>query len=160
MLKSAYGQYFGQITIKGDIYGFGTFFTDQDGEVYGQFRNGDFIVGIKMGGHLAKVGTADHYTAYDLYTSEPLYVAVNGQRVSLGAANRKAWRFVQMNYRNGDKYVGEAVDGRRDGYGIYYYANGDYTYGRYSDNAPTGYGALFKTNGRIVIQCWDSSEAK
>ncbi len=47
VVKSLYGQYFGQLSPQGNIYGFGVFYTDMDGEVYGLYRNGDLAFGIK-----------------------------------------------------------------------------------------------------------------
>jgi hypothetical protein len=160
-VKSSYGQYFGHLSPDQNVYGYGTFFTDQDGEICGQFRNGDLIVGIRMGTAIVRVGTEDHYTAYDLLTGEPQYVFLNDEKYKLDAEHLASWRYVQLAYKNGDKYVGETVDGKRDGYGIYYYANGNFYFGRYKDNKAVGYGALFKTDNHVSIQYWDGpSEAE
>lgn len=55
VVKSLYGQYFGQLSPEGNIYGYGSFYTDMDGEVYGLYRNGDLAFGIKKGADIAKV---------------------------------------------------------------------------------------------------------
>lgn len=157
VLPSAYGQYFGQVTIKGDIYGYGAFFTDQDGEVTGQFRNGACFFGIRLGSQTVKVGTESHYIVYDLRTGDPLYVIKGDSKFTLPADYKEKYRFESLVYANGDKYVGETVDGKRHGYGLYYYANGNYYYGRYRDNAQYGYGAMFSTDSRIVIMDWESN---
>lgn len=157
VVKSIYGQYFGQITREGDIYGYGTFYTDQDGEVFGQFRKGNLIFGIKMGSQTAKVGSSDHFIAYDLYTGDALYIQKNGKRYELSADFKDNNHFVAINYKNGDKYIGETVKGQRDGYGIYYYTNGNYYYGQYKNNNRDGYGAMFKTDNNITLQFWDTS---
>ena len=67
--KSSYGQYFGQITKERNIYGFGAYYTDNDGVIYGQYRLGNFLFGIKMGTQIAKVGSNDHYICYQIYSS-------------------------------------------------------------------------------------------
>ena len=41
--KSSFGQYFGQITKERNVYGFGAYYTDNDGVIYGQYRLGHFI---------------------------------------------------------------------------------------------------------------------
>lgn len=155
VVKSSYGQYFGQLAPGGDIYGYGTFYTDQNGEVYGLFHNGNLLMGLRLGVSTVKVGSESHYIVYDLVTSAPIYIYYKGEKYPLNADHQEQWRFVQMTYQNGDKYVGETVKGKRDGYGLYYYTNGDYYFGRYSDNRPVGYGALFHADNRISIQNWE-----
>lgn len=156
--KTSYGQYFGQITRDKNIYGFGAYYTDQDGVVYGQYRLGNFLFGIKMGVSTAKVGSNEHYICYDLTTGDPLYIMKDGGKYALPADYGKTYRFESLNYQNGDRYVGETVDGKRDGVGIYYYSNGNYYYGRYKNNERQGFGAMFFTNNRITIQYWKSPD--
>ena len=79
VVKSLYGQYFGQLSPEGNIYGYGSFYTDMDGEVYGLYRNGDLAFGIKKGADIAKVGTNDHFIAYDLRTGYPIYIMKDNQ---------------------------------------------------------------------------------
>lgn len=156
--KTSYGQYFGQITRDKNIYGFGAYYTDQDGVVYGQYRLGDFLLGIKMGVRTAKVGSNDHYICYDLTTGDPQYIMKDGGKYSLPADYGKTYRFESLNYQNGDRYVGETVNGKRDGIGIYYYSNGNYYYGRYKNNERLGFGAMFFTNNTITIQYWKGKD--
>lgn len=155
VMKASTGQYFGQVNDKGELYGFGAYFTDGEGQVFGLFRKSQFIIGIKMGAKDIKVGSDDYYTAYDPNTGVPLYIMKDGKRYSIDSARREAWRFLRMKYKNGAEYVGETVNGKRDGYGIYYYVDGDYYFGRYSDGQPVGYGATFKTDNRLIIQNWN-----
>lgn len=152
--KTSYGQYFGQMTPDHNIYGFGSFYTDGDGVVTGQYRRGNFLFGIKMGSVTAKVGTDTHYTCYDLQTGDPIYIFKDTCKYALPEDYAKTYRFESLRYPNGDKYVGETVNGERDGVGIYYYENGDYYYGRYRANERKGFGAMFKVNNTIIIQYW------
>ncbi len=152
--KTGYGQYFGQITREKNIYGYGSYYTDSDGVIYGQFRYAEFVFGIKMGIKMARVGTNDHYIAYDLTTGDPLYIMKDGQKYTLPADYGQTFRFESLTYQNGDKYVGETVNGKREGLGIYYYANGNYYYGRYVNNDRKGYGAMFRTDNTLSIQNW------
>lgn len=156
VVKSLYGQYFGQLSPDGNVYGFGSFYTTQDGEVYGLYRNGDLAFGIKKGTEMAKVGTNDHYIAYDLHTGYPLYIMKDNTKYNPSTEMREKNKFLVLKYPNGDEYVGESSNNKREGYGLYFYANGDYYYGRYKDNKQTGYGALFKQESNTVtIQYWD-----
>ena len=159
LVKSAYGEYVGQVSPDHNVYGYGTFFTDHNGEIYGQFRNGELIVGIRSGAAVVRVGTEDHYTSYDLLTGQAQYVFLHDEKYHLDAAHLESWRYMQLEYKNGDKYVGEVVDGKRDGYGIYYYANGNYYYGRYKDGKAVGYGAMFHTDNHITLHYWDENPA-
>lgn len=156
VVKSMSGQYFGQITPKGEIYGYGSFFADADGEVYGVYRNGNFAFGIKKGTHIAKVGTNNHFIAYDLASGYPLYIMRDNVKYVPSADFRENNRFLVFTYPNGDKYVGEVSRNQRNGYGLYFYSNGDFYYGQYKNNKQCGYGALYRqANNNIVIQCWD-----
>ena len=156
--KSSFGQYFGQITRERNIYGFGAYYTDNDGVIYGQYRLGNFLFGIKMGTQVAKVGTNDHYVCYDLTTGDPLYIMKDGDKYALPADYEKTYRFESLTYQNGDKYVGETVNGKREGVGLYYYNNGNYYYGRYKNNDRQGFGAMFYTNNTLTIQYWKSED--
>ena len=156
--KSSVGQYVGQITKDRHVYGFGAYYTDNDGVIYGQYRLGNFLFGIKMGVQIAKVGSNDHYICYDLTTGDPLYIMKDGDKYALPADYGKVYRFESLTYQNGDKYVGETVNGKRDGVGLYYYSNGNYYYGKYKNNDRQGFGAMFYTNNTITIQYWKGED--
>lgn len=158
VVKSLYGQYFGQLSPQGNIYGFGSFFTDMDGEVYGLYRNGDLAFGIKKGQDIAKVGTNDYYIAYDLHTGYPIYIMKDNQKYNPSTEMREKNRFLILTYSNGDSYLGESTNNKREGYGLYFYSNGDYYYGKYKNNKQAGYGALFKrSSNTVTIQYWDET---
>jgi len=128
VVSSMYGQYFGQLSPDGNIYGYGSFFTSRDGEVYGLYRNGDLAFGIKKGNDVAKVGTNDHYTAYDLHTGYPIYIMKDNQKYAPSSDMKVKNRFMVLKYANGDQYVGESTDNKRDGFGLYFYSNGNFYY--------------------------------
>lgn len=156
VVKSMSGQYFGQVTPAGEIYGYGSFFADSDGEVYGLYRNGNLAFGIKKGTQIAKVGTNDHYIAYDLSTGNPIYIMKYNEKINVTKEIKDKNKFLVLLYPNGDKYVGETSNNERHGYGLYFYTNGDFYYGEYKNNKQCGYGALFRQkNSNIIIQCWE-----
>lgn len=157
VMRASTGQYFGQVDGKGELYGFGSYFTDGEGQVFGQFCRSQFMIGIKLGVMDVKVGTDDHYIVYDPKTGAAQYIVKDGKRYSIDAARRQSWKFLRLKYSNGAEYVGETVDGQRDGYGVYYYTDGDFYFGRYSDGQPVGYGATFKKDNRLIIQNWNET---
>lgn len=154
VLKMGVGQYYGQVTGKGSIYGYGKFFTDNDGEAIGFFRNGALIFGIKRGSELARIGTDEHFAVYDLASGKLMSVYKGEEQFVVQEDEHPERTFVQFSYENGARYVGEAIGQNRDGYGTYYFPNGDYYFGRYSNNQAVGHGALFKTDNHIILQEW------
>lgn len=156
VVKSASGQYFGQMSADSNMYGYGTFYTDQDGEIYGLFRRG-FIMGIRKNNTMALVGTMDHYIAYDLKTGEALYIMLGGEKYLVDAENKAQWAFLRITYANGDAYVGEVTAGRPNGWGVYYYADGNYYLGRYQAGKTVGRGATFTQDNRIILHNWDEA---
>ena len=157
-INSSVGKYVGQVTKEKDIYGYGSFFTGENGQVTGQFRYGNCIFGIMMTSEVAQVGTNDHYIVYDLRTGNPLYITKDNQTFKVSEDDINRYKFVALKYKNGDKYVGETVDGQRDGYGIYYYTSGNYYYGQYKNNVRMGYGAMFTTENKIRLEYWTEKD--
>lgn len=152
------GQYFGQVSPSRSPYGFGAFYTDRDGVITGQFRDAYFLFGIRMGTTTALVGSLNHYTCYDLTTGDPLYIMRDSLRYEPSSEFIHRYKLQSLTYQNGDRYVGETVNGQRDGVGIYYYANGNYYYGRYRNNKRDGFGAMFKSDNSITINYWRQEE--
>lgn len=152
------GQYFGQVSPARSPYGFGAYYTDRDGVITGQFRDAYFLFGIRMGTTTALVGSLNHYTCYDLTTGYPLYIQKDSTRHKPSNEFADKYKFIALTYQNGDRYVGETVNGFRDGVGIYYYANGNYYYGRYRNNKRNGFGAMFKSDNSITINYWKQDE--
>lgn len=63
-----------------------------------------------------------------------------------------------LNYTNGDKYVGEVLNGQREGYGTYYYQNGDKYEGIWQKNKKHGMGSMYYKDGNMYIGQWKNSE--
>lgn len=150
-LHGGRGQYIGQLTPDNHIYGFGQYIMDNETSVTGLFRMTSFIFGIKMGTHIVKVGSDTHYISYDLTTSEPLSIMKDGEIMPIPESARGVYKFQSLTYKSGDRYVGETVNGKREGYGLYHYKDGGFFFGRYHENEPYGYGAVFTTEATIKI---------
>ncbi len=158
-MSSRHGQYVGQL-IDNVIYGWGYYLTDEDAQMFGQFRNGKHIFGITMLNDVARVGAEEHFVEYDLSTGKIVRMHnVEGDvKLSYPYADdeeqKSPYAFLKIKYSNGDVYYGETLGGRRHGYGIYYWTTGDFWYGKYVDGYRQGYGALFKTDHKVFFGKW------
>ncbi len=98
-------------------------------------------------------GTDNNGTRYQLQigtggTSVPGTPPSNAQK-SVSAPNIPAGVYqATRNYENGDKYIGEFINGQFHGKGIYTYANGDKYEGEFIDGKFTGKGTFTCSNGR------------
>lgn len=154
------GQYVGNL-INHKIYGWGYFLANSGSQTFGQYRNGRHFFGITITMETARVGSEEHFVEYDLATGHILRVHTNEGDIRLSApyvataeAPVPSYTFKKVVYNNGDTYYGEMLDGRRHGYGIYYWANGDFWYGKYENGYRQGYGALYKTDHRVFSGKW------
>lgn len=152
-ISSPHGQYVGQL-VDNVIYGWGHFLADDGSQVFGQYSRGKHVFGITMGKGVARVGGEKHFVEYDLSTGSIIRVHTIEGDTEYPAEALKPYSFQKITYSNGDVYYGEVHNGRRHGYGIYYWTNGDFWYGKYSEGYRQGYGALFKTDRRIFYGKW------
>ena len=65
------------------------------------------------------------------------------------------YTFGVINYKNGDKYVGELKDGKRQGQGLYLWINGGIWYGKWNDGKRSGYGIYISNSGDYSTGSWD-----
>jgi len=61
----------------------------------------------------------------------------------------------EIKYDNGDKYIGEIKNGKRDGQGIYLWTNGDMWYGSWKDEIRRGYGIYISYGRNITTGRWN-----
>lgn len=159
-LSSSTGQYTGTI-IDGKIYGWGFILAADGTRSFGQFRNGKNIFGISITDKIAKVGGENHYVIYDLATGNilRLYSKEGNARLVYPLVPSEEhpvspYSFKKETYANGDVYIGEFYNGKRHGYGVYYWANGEIWYGRYEGGYRNGYGMLINPDHRIFYGKW------
>lgn len=152
-MASSHGQYVGQL-IDNVIYGWGHFLSDNGKQVFGQYARGKHIFGIAMGDGIARVGGEQSYVEYSLSTGDVVRVHTVEGDVYYPDSILAPYTFRKITYENGDVYYGEVHNGRRHGYGVYYWTNGDFWYGKYSNGYRQGYGALFKTDRRVFYGKW------
>lgn len=159
-LSSAGGQYTGTV-IDGKIYGWGFILAADGTRSFGQFRNGRNIFGISMTDKIAKVGGDSHYVTYDLATGGIIRLCSKEGNARLAYPlvpdeehPVSPYSFKKVTYANGDVYMGEFYNGKRHGYGIYYWTNGDIWYGRYEGGYRNGYGMLINPDHRIFYGKW------
>ena len=159
-LSSGSGQYTGTV-IDGKIYGWGFILAADGTRSFGQFRNGKNIFGISMTDKIAKVGGDSHYVIYDLATGGIIRLCSkegNARLVYPFVPDEEnpvsPYSFKKETYANGDVYIGEFYNGKRHGYGVYYWTNGDIWYGRYEGGYRNGYGMLINPDHRIFYGKW------
>lgn len=160
LLSSNSGMYVGNF-INNRVYGWGRFVAENGSESYGQYRNGLHFFGITLTAETARVGSEEHFVEYDLATGNILRVKTHEGNLRLSAPYvptpenpTPLYSFKMIKYENGDSYCGEVRDGRRHGYGLYFWANGDVWYGKYENGYRQGYGALYKTDNQIFSGKW------
>lgn len=109
---------------------------------------------------MARVGSIEHFVEYDLGTGKILRIHTAEGDLNLSTPyidtkeGKSPYAFNKITYSNGDVYYGETYNGRRHGYGVYYWKNGDFWYGEYRNGYRQGYGALFKTNHHVFYGKW------
>ena len=158
-ISSRHGQYVGNL-IDNTIYGWGYYLADNGSQTYGQYRKGKHFFGITLSEGVARVGSNEHYVEYNLTTGDIQRIHTVDGDVKLSspyistAGTPSPYAFKKMVYSNGDAYYGEMLNGKRHGYGVYYWANGDFWYGEYRDGYRQGYGVLFKVNHKVFYGKW------
>ena len=154
VINSETGDYIGQTTPNGSLYGYGMFLSCGGQKVTGMFRDGHLLFGITMGGQNTIVGSPDFYISYSNTTGKPEYIMRGNNRLLLTDNSQYDYGFVTMRYQNGDSYTGEIYQRKRHGYGIYYYANGDIWFGPYDNDQRNGYGVLFSEEDGMILGIW------
>ena len=157
IINTASGQYWGQV-LEGILYGYGIFINNNGSQWVGQYRNGECIFGIMMDDKTANVGSKTFYALYDLHNGNLLHIQTPDGSVTPDPQTAKDYRFESMTYSNGDRYVGETYQGKRHGYGIYYWSDGQFWFGQYQHNIRCGYGAQFGVNKKIFVGKWFDNE--
>lgn len=155
VIQTQTGDYMGQTSSSGALYGYGMFMSCAGQKVTGMFRDGHLLFGITLGAQNTIVGSPDRYISYSNTTGRPEYLVRGSERILIAAEDRPYdYGFVTMSYQNGDRYVGEVYQRRRHGYGLYYYANGDIWFGPYSNDQRNGYGILFSEEDGMILGVW------
>ena len=63
-----------------------------------------------------------------------------------------------VNYENGEKYVGEMKNNKREGFGIFYYLNNVRYEGEWKNDKREGYGIIFLSNGSRYECEWKNNK--
>lgn len=152
------GDYIGQADREGNLYGFGMYFGNDGVRATGMFRQGKLLFGITQTYAGCMVGSPERHVAYSNTTGRVQYLMNAGERLVMDGPGEYDYGFVNMNYANGDRYMGEIYRNKRHGYGIYYYANGDIWYGPYDNDARNGYGVLFTEENGMFLGEWKGEQ--
>ena len=148
------GTYFGY-TRNYKLFGWGDYSTTNGIRWTGMFRDGTCFFGILIKEETARVGSDDHYVEYDRATGAIREIIRGDERLFYPVTMREPYSFGRQDYVGGDYYIGEFLDGKRHGQGIYFWSNGNYWYGTFSEGYRNGYGALFiPAANRIISGKW------
>ena len=115
--------------LSNQLEGYASYEGLEGGTIIGQYYRGALLFGITMTREIINVGTKDYYASYSSTTGELLGVTKDGE--------------------------GEIWNGKRHGYGVYYFHDGGFWYGPFHNNGQTGYGALFTSQGKMRVGKWD-----
>ncbi len=88
------------------------------------------------------------------------YTAATGLRIETHPFQPTSPQHEQktLNYGNGDKYEGEVLFNKKDGFGTFTWANGDYYTGEWRANQKHGTGTLVRINGNSYSGDWNFDE--
>lgn len=158
-INTKHGRYIGNL-INNRLYGWGHFISSDGSQSIGQFRNGSLLFGITFTDDVVSVGGETNFVEYHLNTGDIMRVHTNEGNIPLpehyistpGAPS--PYSFEKIEYATGDFYWGETYNGRRHGYGIYFWKDGSIWYGKYADGYRQGYGVLFNPNGTVYYGKW------
>ena len=152
--SSGGGQYFGH-SRRNRFFGWGSYIAGSNCWI-GQWRDGHCVFGILIKGAEGRVGSDTHHIVYNLTDGTPLRIVKDNETRTFTpeASQASPRRFVRLDYANGDYYIGETMDNRCHGQGIYHWSNGNYWYGTFSEGYRQGFGALFRTDGTIDHGLW------
>jgi hypothetical protein len=76
-----------------------------------------------------------------------------------GTFEENKFKYGTMIYENGDKYVGDFLNNKRNGEGSYYYLNGSYFKGNWKNNLKHGKGKYYdKGNNMTVEGEWENNK--
>lgn len=157
IITTEHGQFLGH-TKDGMLYGYGVYYDNNGNQWIGQYRKGECIFGILIDSLSATIGSKTHYVLYDLPSCRIKFVRQSGNDRIIPEKETEAYHFEALNYANGDRYVGETLEGKKHGYGIYYWSNGNFWFGEFHNNIRHGYGALFTSQGNIFPGKWIGDE--
>lgn len=140
------GDYYIGHFLSGVKHGLGIYIVDE-----GQVRNcprcmyyvGDWYSGSKSGS-----GTCYDRLGNLLYYGEFNNDKPTGTYPTKGGSN---YKFEYFEYSNGDSYLGETMNGIRQGMGIYIWANGNMWYGAWANGERTGNGLFMDYEGNTPV---------
>lgn len=169
------GKYKGLTTSTNVRYGIGVYWWDSDYYYWGEWKNNNhigFAIDIASDyhdvdyckgcaffvGNYADGGKSGKGKCYDKDGNLIYYGDFSNDRPTGTYPSTEKFtsnKFECIEYKSGDKYVGETYNGQRHGQGIYLWKNGDAWYGSWKDGDRNGYGILLYYNGDVKYGRWE-----
>ena len=117
---------------------------------YTKYFVGDWSNDIKNG-----TGTCYDASGKLIYYGEFKDDKPTGTYPTTGSYSSK--KFETIDCTDGDKYIGETKDGKRDGYGVYAWKNGHIWIGIWKDGERAGKGIYIASDGSLTTGSWDKN---
>lgn len=158
-------RYKGQVAYNGALHGYGVCRTDKGVYFWGKYNAGSvtgtflsicsadatesltncpgayYFVGNMVNGKKSGRGSCYDLRGNLVYSGNFSNDIPTGTYPSTGY---ESYKFSCIDYENGNYYVGETLDGKRHGMGIYLWSNGDAWYGHWSFGERDGEGVFLK----------------
>lgn len=160
LIEDSRGQYLGQADNIHRLSGFGKYLSNNGEQIIGCFYKGDLLQGIKISGTAITVGNTNLYACYSPTTGHLEYIFNAGKKELTDTKHFDDETFYLINYSNGEQYMGEVKNGKREGLGIYYYKNGDMWYGTFKGDIRLGFGCLFCHDNSLIIGEWEGEDIR
>lgn len=125
------------------------------GQWVGGKRNGEGDMYLVNGEQLTGIWKDDQYQA------EWGRVTIQGDTLSLRNCNTAfcATGIGKYMYQNGNKFIGDFLDGKPYGTGVVYYKSGDRYEGTWKSDKPNGKGVMNYSDGKVLGAIWEEGKA-
>jgi hypothetical protein len=118
-------------------------------------------VGNWSNGDLSGKGTCYDESGHFVHYGDFLNDKPTGAYSGSGNSSAK-WKFRSIEQGDGNRYIGETLDGKRHGYGAYVWASGNIWFGWWKDGIRSGRGIYLRHDGNLweVQDCTDDNCTK
>lgn len=151
--KSSGAMYFGKWD-NGERNGYGLHICGIDKCMYSGKNDAEIYVGNYSNGRIAD----GKGTIYDTQGNLKYFGTFENGQPTENYPTSGDWdrfKFECISYTDGSYYIGETIDGKREGFGVFVWKNKDYWMGFWDDGERKGSGMYIYYNGNVLTGRWD-----